>query len=191
MKTFHFRQETHKTQIAAWFYINIISNVPRSWIVKSLAFFLDSISILDCTLSFFYKSTNVCISVSKLATRMAEIPGTSSETITETVQTGTPPPPQQVSQRVKFLFRLFVFSSSGCCHEDCTVSTRSSCLLHLSTACRRQPTSTCLQLSLGLICGAATSPLTCNCLVRCWLNSVGSRLNRSSSGMRRSVRQWS
>jgi len=27
---------------------------------------------------------------------MAEVPGTSSETITETVQTSTPPPPQQV-----------------------------------------------------------------------------------------------
>lgn len=30
---------------------------------------------------------------------MAEAPGTSSETITETVQTSTPPPPQQVCQR--------------------------------------------------------------------------------------------
>lgn len=28
---------------------------------------------------------------------MAEVPGTSSETITETVQTNTPPPPQQVT----------------------------------------------------------------------------------------------
>lgn len=29
---------------------------------------------------------------------MAEVPGTSSETITETVQTSTPPPPQQVGE---------------------------------------------------------------------------------------------
>lgn len=28
---------------------------------------------------------------------MAEVPGTSSETITETVETSTPPPPQQVN----------------------------------------------------------------------------------------------
>lgn len=36
-------------------------------------------------------------SVSKAAPGMAEVPGTSSETITETVETSTPPPPQQVN----------------------------------------------------------------------------------------------
>lgn len=43
------------------------------------------------------KLANVNGSVSKAAPSMAEVPGTSSETITETVQTSTPPPPQQVN----------------------------------------------------------------------------------------------
>ncbi|XP_035771903.1 E3 ubiquitin-protein ligase PPP1R11 [Neolamprologus brichardi] len=34
---------------------------------------------------------------------MAEVPGTSSETITETVQTSTPPPPQQVNDGQLFV----------------------------------------------------------------------------------------
>lgn len=43
-----------------------------------------------------FKLANVNGSVSKAAPGMAEVPGTSSETITETVETSTPPPPQQV-----------------------------------------------------------------------------------------------
>lgn len=42
-------------------------------------------------------------SVSKAAAGMAEVPGTSSETITETVQTSTPPPPQQVNHGQLFV----------------------------------------------------------------------------------------
>ncbi|CAJ1083652.1 E3 ubiquitin-protein ligase PPP1R11 [Xyrichtys novacula] len=36
---------------------------------------------------------------------MAEVPGTSSETITETVQTGTPPPPQQEGRSLTIKLR--------------------------------------------------------------------------------------
>lgn len=46
---------------------------------------------------FFHVLERANGSVSTAAAGMAEVPGTSSETITETVQTGTPPPPQQVT----------------------------------------------------------------------------------------------
>ncbi|TWW65881.1 Protein phosphatase 1 regulatory subunit 11 [Takifugu flavidus] len=36
---------------------------------------------------------------------MAEVPGTSSETITETVQTSTPPPPQQEGRSLTIRLR--------------------------------------------------------------------------------------
>lgn len=72
---------------------------------------------------------------------MAEIPGTSSETITETVETSTPPPPpQQVSQRVKCL----------CCWHYYIDKPFHSMLADGAR----------LHFSLGLVCGGVTEYLT-------------------------------
>lgn len=42
---------------------------------------------------------------------MAEVPGTSSETITETVESSTPPPPQQVRH---WAMLLALLGAVGC-----------------------------------------------------------------------------
>lgn len=62
--------------------------------------------IVDALLRFFWIFKLVNGSVSKAAAGMAEVPGTSSETITETVQTSTPPPPQQVNDGQLFVRQL-------------------------------------------------------------------------------------
>lgn len=61
--------------------------------------------IVDALLRFFWIFKLVNGSVSKAAAGMAEVPGTSSETITETVQTSTPPP-QQVNDGQLFVRQL-------------------------------------------------------------------------------------
>ena len=55
---------------------------------------------------------------------MAEVPGTSSETITETVSTSTPPPPQQVH-------RLHTLHSSGDSIDKIIELNCVKCLFHL------------------------------------------------------------
>ena len=85
---------------------------------------------------FFYTWKLASDSVSTAAPGMAEVPGTSSETITETVQTSTPPPPQQVRNNELVLFDV--------------LPKRGHCPVTKSGPARRRPR--CLHTGLMLSC---------------------------------------